>query len=57
MNQNKSLIEAARLKKKAQEDDKVIKQQVELIKEKTSIHRRSTKIAMMSSAGSKFKGG
>lgn len=40
MNQNKSLIEAARLKKKAEEDDKVIKKQVEEIRN-NSLHRRS----------------
>ena len=32
MNQNKSLIEAARLKKKAEKDDQEIKKQVEQIK-------------------------
>jgi len=35
MNSNKSLIEAARLKKKAEKDDKEIKKQVEQIKSKS----------------------
>lgn len=42
MNQNKSLIEAARLKKKAQQDDQEIMKQVELIKSK-SLHRGPSK--------------
>ena len=41
MNQNKSLIEAARLKKKAEQDDIEIKRQVEQIKQET-LHRGSS---------------
>jgi hypothetical protein len=32
MNKNKSLIEAAKLKKKSEQEDQVIKRQVEMIK-------------------------
>lgn len=42
MNQNKSLIEEARLKKKAEQDDKEINKQVEQIRY-NMMHRRANK--------------
>ena len=52
MNQNKSLIEEARLKKKAEQDDKEINKQVEQIRY-NMMHRRTNKSSHRMSAFTK----
>jgi hypothetical protein len=52
MNQNKSLIEEARLKKKAEQDDKEINKQVEQIRY-NMMHRRANKNPQRTSGFSK----